>query len=317
MDRTETAQEIDEDAAAWAIRRETRGEDPVFAAELEAWLAGDPRRQGALLRAEAALSYLNRGRALGGEAASPPRAPRLKRRHLLAGLASLAAGVAAFALLAPEGEQFRTGLGEIRQVPLSDGSTVAINTASEVVVVMKPDLRRLRLEKGEAWFRVARDAERPFIVQTGAVRVQAIGTAFSVRRRDDGADVLVTEGVVETWVEGENSHRVRVAAGTKALLGQGQPPQAIAAVAEIRHALAWREGQIAFYGQTLADAAAEFNRYNSRKIVVQDPELAGEKMVGQFAANEPETFARAVASTLGAQVAADETTLRLYRSPSP
>lgn len=312
------AHAADEAAAAWAVRRETRGGDPAFEAELSAWLAEDPRRAGALLRAEAALSLLNRGRALGSAYKARPTG-RFRRRELLAGggLAAVAAGAGGLAVLLPRSEHYATKLGELRKAPLADGSVAAINTDSEIKVAMTPKLRRVVLTKGEAWFQVAKDARRPFVVEAGPVRVRAVGTAFSVRRREDAAQVLVTEGVVETWVEGQEARRIRLGAGVRAELGADQPPQAVEAEAEITHALAWREGQIALYGQPLAEAAAEFNRYNARKIVIEDPRLARQSVVGQFNANDPEAFARAAATTLGARLVADNSTLLLYPDQKP
>jgi transmembrane sensor len=270
-----------------------------------------------LLRAEAALSYLNRGRALAdGE---PPRASWLTRRRMVGaggGLGALAAGLAGIAVFLPRGQRLATSLGEVRKAPLADGSVAAINTESVVRVDLKPDIRRIDLEKGEAWFKVAKEAKRPFIVTAGEVRVRAVGTAFSVRRRGNGADVLVTEGVVETWALGHEDRKIRVAAGSKAFVSDDQPPQAVAAATEIANALAWRDGQIALYGETLADAAAEFNRYNAKKIVILDAELASEKVVGQFRTDEPDAFARAAASTLDARLASGGSTFRLYRTQS-
>jgi transmembrane sensor len=214
-------------------------------------------------------------------------------------------------------QHYTTLLGEVRNIPLADGSVTAINTETEVGVALTPQLRRLVVAKGEAWFQVAKDPSRPFVVEAGDARVEALGTAFSVRRRDDGAEVLVTDGAVEVWTVGAEDRRIRLDAGSKAFLTQGQPPQAVKAETQIANALAWRSGQIALYGETLADAAAEFNRYNARKIVIADPELASEKVVGQFGAYDPEGFARAAAGMLGAHVVVEGPSLRLYRVTKP
>jgi transmembrane sensor len=198
-------------------------------------------------------------------------------------------------------------------VPLPDGSVVAINTQSTVEVAMHPNVREVTLTRGEAWFRVAHDTKRPFIVSAGRIRVRAVGTAFSVRRHDEGADVVVSEGAVETWTTGEEDRRVRIAAGAKAYLAEYEPPKVVQASADVERSLAWREGQIVLEGETLDEAAAHFNRYNARKLVILDPGLAEEKLVGQFRATEPMTFAGAVATTLGATVEEQGNTIRLSR----
>jgi transmembrane sensor len=200
---------------------------------------------------------------------------------------------------------------------LPDGSIIAINTLSAVEVAMLPDVRRVTLTRGEAWFQVAHDKNRPFVVSAGRIRVRAVGTAFSVRRYDEGADVQVSEGVVETWTEGEESLRVRVAAGSRAHVAEYEAPKPVSAAADIQRSLAWREGQIVLEGQTLDEAVAQFNRYNAKKLVISDTSLAAEKLVGQFRATDPRNFAEAVATTLGARI--DETggMIRLSRAPRP
>lgn len=178
---------------------------------------------------------------------------------------------------------------------------------------MRPDLREVTLTRGEAWFKVAHDKARPFIVSAGRIRVRAVGTAFSVRRHDDGADVQVTEGVVETWTAGEEDRKVQVAAGSKAFVAEYEPPKTSEASADIERSLAWRAGQIVLEGETLDQAVAQFNRYNAKKLVISDSDLAAEKLVGQFRATEPDTFADAVVTTLGATIKENGDTIELSR----
>ncbi|PVM88788.1 FecR family protein [Caulobacter radicis] len=301
MTERESAADIEAAAARWVVRADRGDLDP---AELEAWLAGDTRRQGAFVRAQAAWGLLDRGRALGGNEASAKARPRVDRRGLLAGLGVAAAACVAV-VVAPRllAARYGTAVGEIRRVPLTDGSLAAINTDTALEVAMKPRSREVRLDRGEAWFQVAKDAERPFVVESGPVRVRAVGTAFSVRRRDGGCEVLVTEGVVEVWSEGAGEAPRRVTAGERVFAsdsaGAARP---VPASLEITRELAWREGQIVLDGEAFGAAAEEFNRYNARKIVIADPALAEQKLVGWFRTNEPESFARAAASSFGARV---------------
>jgi transmembrane sensor len=313
MSTQETAREVAERAAEWATRIDAGTTDPDTNETLRRWLEEDPRHGGALMRAEAALSFLDRGRALAGVVPRPQPQPIWIRRKLTFAAVALAVGIAGMAILITAPNRYDTRVGEIRQVPLSDGSLVAINTQSAVEVAMHPNLREVTLTRGEAWFKVAHDRNRPFIVSAGRIRVRAVGTSFSVHRHDDGADVLVTEGVVETWTVGEEERRVRVEAGSKAYVAEYEPPKPIQALADIGRSLAWRDGQIVLEGETLDDAVAQFNRYNTRKLVISDPDLAEEKLVGQFRATEPLTFADAVATTLGATVVEDRDTIRLSR----
>jgi len=294
--------EAADQAALWAVQIDSGSVDPETDAALRRWLDEDPRRRGALLRAEAALSFMDRGRALDRVVPRPaPRPIWIRRKWMLAG-AALAAGLAAALILVPEALHFSTGLGQMLQVPLSDGSMVAINTQSAVDVSMHAKLRDIALIRGEAWFQVAHDGQRPFLVSAGRIRVRAVGTAFAVHRQERGAEVLVTEGVVETWTVGAEAQRVRVGAGSKTYIDEDASTRPTVEAADTARALAWREGQIVLEGESLAEAVAEFNRYNARKLLITDAALAQERIVGQFRATEPMTFAVAVSTILGASV---------------
>jgi transmembrane sensor len=305
MVERESAADIEADAARWVVRVDRDGEDPGVRAELEAWLAGDRRRVGAYARAEAGWTRLDRASVLGRDEPARPSSLLVRRRSVVAGLSALAAGLTA-AVVAPRliGRRYDTALGEIRRVPMDDGSVAAINTDSQVEISLRERRRTVRLARGEAWFEVAKDPRRPFVVESGPVRVRAVGTAFSVRRREGGSDVLVTEGVVEVWTENGKTPLRRVAAGERVFADNGTgvltPPKADP---DLGRDLAWRDGQIVLDGQTLAEAAAEFNRYNNRKIQVADAGLADKRFVGWFRINDPEGFAEAAAITFHGQVA--------------
>jgi transmembrane sensor len=323
MSSNRSASEIDEEAADWAARVDAHGLDVEHDPQVQAWLSGDARRAGALLRAQAAISFLDRGRALANVAPAVEAVvtERPNRRGLIvgAGAAAAAALVGGVGLWTARPQRLDTRLGEIRRVPLADGSLVAINTKTALEVAMKPKSRHVVLKEGEAWFQVAKDPERPFVVAAGPVRVRAVGTAFSVRRGDEagaGVDVMVTEGVVETWIEGEQAPRRRLSAGSRIILASAVSPTVAESPSEIERSLAWRNGEIALDGESLEQAARLFNRYNSRQIVIEDPTLAQERFVGLFQTNEPESFAAAVAATLDAVVSDDARSIRISRAHS-
>jgi transmembrane sensor len=230
---------------------------------------------------------------------------------MIGGGGALAASLAAAVALAPRTRVYATELGEIRSLPLVDGSMVAINTRSQVEVALSRRDRRINLRQGEAWFQVAKDRERPFVVSAGLARVRAVGTAFSVRREGGACDVLVTEGVVETWLEGSGRAPLRLGAGCKTVLVPGSSPQVVEAAQDITRALSWRNGQIALAGESLAEAAAEFNRYNARRILIDDAALSQRRFVGLFQTNDPDGFVAAVAATVGAKVSREPGVIRL------
>jgi len=316
---------MDEDnIIRWAVRLDAGLLEPEEQDELDAWLGEDPRREGALLRAQATLAYLDRARVFGaggqhdiGMEEEGPPLPFSRRRFLAGGTAAglVAAGLGAGFLLLNPSQSIETTIGEIRRVPLADGSAASLNTSTRIAATIDENSRSIRLYEGEAWFQVAPDRSRPFVVEVGDVRVRAVGTAFSVRRRDDGVEVLVTEGVIETWIDGHNARPTRVPAGTRGFIrASAAKIETVEAPEAVDRALAWRVGEIALNGETLEYAVGEINRYNRHKIVIEDAALAREPLVGYFRADEPENFGRAVASMIDARLVTEGENLRIVRN---
>lgn len=311
---------VEQIAAAWALRHPL---DASGRAELEAWLAQDRRHAGALLRAQAGLSVI--GDALAPEASTKAAAPALPppaptRRWLLAGIggamAATAAGVVGWPRLM--GDRVTTARGEIRRLPLADGSVATIDTSSELRVVMAADSRRIALDKGQAWFQVAKDRKRPFIVDAGIAQARAVGTAFSVRRTDAGVEVAVTEGTVAVWASDAGGTMTILEAGQFATFQPGDvAPKTGTAPAAIERSLAWRSGEISLENETLASAVAQFNRYNRQQLVIVDPDLANERLVGLFQIDSPAVFAETLRASLDVAVDTTPTEIRLSRKKIP
>lgn len=311
---TQTAREIEDDAARWVARMDGAEWGDADETELERWLGADPRRQGALLRAQAAWATLDTLPAETDE--DSPAAPHTRRRFLIGGSAAIAASLAGGLFLIGGGTRYGTEVGEIRRVPLADGSTMVINTASLASVDLAKVRRRVRIRQGELWFQVAKDPARPFVVEAGPIRVQAVGTAFAVRRRDAGADIFVTEGVVEAWSEGAAAPHVRIVAGEHAFVADDAAVvRSPASATSVYRALAWREGKIDLAGVTLAEAAAEFNRYNHRQLVIVDPGIAKESFDGTLRTDDLVGFAMAVRESLDVPIdLSDPDQIRVGRS---
>ncbi|MFM9955055.1 MAG: FecR family protein, partial [Opitutaceae bacterium] len=197
-------------AAQWTIRRD-RGLSATESIDYELWLAADLRHAAAMQRSSAAWSLLDR---IPEKAAAPVLATATRRRSfwrrsvVLASLATAAA--AALALVAvrftrssalPSPDLAATTANAPaagpRQLTLSDGTVVQLNTGGEVIEQFTPAERRVLLSHGEAHFAVTKNPARPFVVQAGNVDVRAVGTAFNVHLKAATVDVLVTEGVVE------------------------------------------------------------------------------------------------------------------------
>lgn len=299
---------IDRAAAHWAARA-MRGLDTAERAELAAWRAADPRHAGSYVRALAIarLAAAPASQRLAHEStgiASTSIGTGLSRRRVLqwAAAVCVAGTVGAGGLYQILGNRTSTARGEIRNIALADGSTAVLNTSSSIDVSMRAKRRTVNLLKGEAWFDVAHDPARPFEVRSGELIVRAVGTAFTVRAQPEGIDVVVTEGTVAIFREGNGGGPIRVAAGKHLNFARGTMMEASLTGSQLEQQLAWRQGLIILDGQTLGAAVAEFNRYNDLKLEIMEGKLASQRVYGTFRARDPEGLAKAVTIAMGARV---------------
>jgi transmembrane sensor len=246
------------------------------------------------------------------------RQPRRPWRHHLRGGALLASAVTAacvlgvllFAWASPA--VLTTQLGERREITLADGSVVDLAPGSELVVRYHSHERLFALNHGEALFHVAKNPNRPFIVQAALTRVCAVGTVFNVERGDRGVSVTVVEGRVAVSQQSA-SHAANPAAGADATAlslgadeqvsispaGRATPVRKVQIEAEV----GWATGQLVFENETIAEIARHFNLYNRTQIQVLDPELAAQRVSGMFRASDPQSFVAFVRLVTGTTVA--------------
>jgi transmembrane sensor len=341
---------INEQAARWAIRTVAGPLSPDEHHDLETWLNSDPRHRGAYVRSRARWADLDRLAALHGPLSAihdeigPPQSAAqnlmveerkdragLSRRELLAAgiaAASVVGGGLSWLRLRGDSARYVSGIGEIRRIALEDGSTLILNTATEVAVEFSAQQRDIRLIRGEALFEVAHDSSRPFVVVANDTAVRAVGTAFAVRMESNQIDVTVTEGVVEVANSRPADSRTaaslvsdrrakRVSANERIVIASARAPEIRAiAAGEADRQLAWRGGMVSFDGESLQVAVAEINRHNRRTIVVDDPDLAAKPIVGVFRATDVEGFSAAAAEALKAEAVSDGDVIRLERGGS-
>src|SRR5882762_3576489 len=244
-----------------------------------------------------------------GDLSPSPRERRRRVRFLaMAASAALAlfGGLYVYSTGLFSGTRYSTRIGAMDTVPLADGSHVTLNTDSRIRVALEAKERRVDLDRGEAFFDVAKDPARPFVVQVGDKRVVAVGTKFSVRRDHDDIRVAVTEGKVRVETassrlrvkKGEGSEAPQGAGTAEVVLTAGSVAQTAktdvlvrdAVGTEVEELLSWRTGYVVFRETALADAVAEFNRYNTRKIIIEDPSIAAIRIGGNFRSNNTDAF---------------------------
>ena len=289
---------LEREAAHLAVRI---AHGTVSDSEIDTWQSSQPRARGALLRAQATLalvtgnaqSSVSDERPLRASAKLPLRASR--RAFVFGGGAALAAGLIAAIVLRPE-RSIATAVGETRQLPLGDGSTVMLDTDSVIAVNFSREERAVTLDQGQALFRVAANARSPFVVRAGRVSVTATGTVFSVLRLTGSVEVTVTEGSV---IVAANGQSIALTAGSRGQFGITARVVQMTE-AEQSRSNAWTEGFLEFDGETLGEAVDRFNRYTRQRLIVIDPDLRNERIYGAFRVDDAAGFARAVALSLNA-----------------
>jgi transmembrane sensor len=316
-------------AAAWIARRERGQWTAADQAALDTWIASSIDNRVAWLRLSSVWQETDRLKTLCNDAPAgtvpepdearlpffaekqretpatsdpfehrrgQPKRPRF--RAIAAAIILVCAAASAWKLL-PSSPAYETDIGAVEAVPLSDGSRVTLNTETRIKVDLTQSERGINLTHGEAYFEVAKDPARPFVVKVEDKRIVAVGTKFSVRRDADGIRVFVTQGTVrvEQSDVGQAPHAL-------AQLQPGSIAHAVAdgvvfqtrTVAEVEQMLTWRTGYLVFDHTPLSEAATEFNRYNRRKIVITDPQLAAIRIGGNFRTTNVDAFLRLVES---------------------
>jgi transmembrane sensor len=234
-------------------------------------------------------------------------------------LVALAAGVFGWqALISNDGAQtltttFHTPRATHRLERLPDGSTIQLGAKSSVSLSFSREVRYLVLENGEAFFSVAKDPTRPFIVQAGAVAVRAVGTEFNVRRVGDSTIVSVREGKVDILQgipgiganagvkHAARSDSVRIGAGEQVAARGTEPALAIKVISPQAIAT-WQSGRLEFADEPLHQVVATVNRYSAREIVITDQTLAALRVTGTLSEDRIDEWLRALPTTFPIRV---------------
>lgn len=204
-------------------------------------------------------------------------------------------------------ETYATAVGEQRSLRLADGSRVWLDTDTRLSIHLAASRRDVTLHRGQAMFDVARDPARPFTVRAGETSVRALGTRFDVRRSGDQVRVTLVEGKVQ--VAQPRSEALTLSPGQQVLAADtlGRPTQV-----DLTSATSWTEGRIVFEAAPLHQAVAEVNRYSPRKIILDAPRAANDKVTGAFDSGDLDAFVLAVSQLHGLEVAeADDDRVRL------
>jgi transmembrane sensor len=307
-----------DEAAAWLSRRD-RGLSFSERGEFRRWMSVPAHAQ-EFARIESAwrsLNDLRRDPSLAEMARELDEATRPRSSRRLAAFGALAAAAAmalVFLWLRPsrtanpgaaapaESLAYRVVPSAAHTMTLSDGSLVDLRADGEVTTDFTQAVRRLRLVRGEANFKVTKNTARPFIVSVGNVAVRAVGTAFDIQFGKDQVDVVVTEGKVTVedlgGVDAPPAVPLLVAGQRAVIYEDGPPgsrPRAVVdsiTPTQIDQVLAWRSTWLVFDRTPLDKAVEAFNGRGPNRIVLGDPSLASRRLGGMFRADNMDGFVR-------------------------
>ena len=241
----------------------------------------------------------------------PSSAKRTRRWATAAAIAviSLASwfGITSYLDTPTDPTNIATALGEQRSILLSDGSTLELNTETEVRIRLSEHTRNIDLLRGELLVDVAKDPDRPFRVLSDGVVAQAIGTRFNVYRRDGDTVVTVIEGRVAvnqaTALPSNHANStgaigtiepVELTAGLQVAIATASPStpsiQLEPEPVNLAKTTAWTERRLMFDDEPLSAIVAEFNRYNRARLIITDAQLNDKRLSGVFDANDPDEF---------------------------
>lgn len=325
---------VHEEAAEWLLLRESSAWSTADQHAFDAWLAASPAHQQTWQRmqqTQAALPHIRQAndpawRRAATTAKAHTTAPEHRfaapsgggtarpqpetRGWRLGWAPSLALASLALVVLGGGGFywwdntptyslQAQTVLGETRTIDLPDGSSIVLNVASSLRIDYYPRRRETSLDRGEAFFQVTADAQKPFTVDSGRSQVRVVGTAFNVKAAPPQLVVQVSEGEVEvrTNASDRRAKVVQLRAGSGLALDPAtlryQPLHTTpAAVAE------WRSGQVSFRRTPLREVAAELSRYLGQPVTLASPELGAQTISAIVSTAHPEAFFSALPDLL-------------------
>ncbi len=306
---------IIEQASDWVVRLDREHIEPGELNEFAAWLAKDPRHEIEFQKASMLWSGVPRQATSlcenreEGFLANLARFFSPKRYGLLAGgLAGLLLVVAAVFLMgtpSPLVDSFETAHAERRTITLEDGSEIFMNGASKVSIHYTERLRLVTLDQGEAFFEVAKDRSRPFVVDLKNGAARALGTKFNVRTHNENAAVSVVEGRVEVKRENgldEGERIIKTVLETGQKIAYGADGNGKTETVDVDQIAPWRYGRITFDNWELEEIIAEVNRYRKVPIIFADPELKQRRLSGSFGIDKTEDFLLALQTLSVAEV---------------
>lgn len=294
---------FEQEAAIWIARQDGQDWKAQDSVDFENWIGQSTAHRVAYLRLRAGWEKLD------GLATRPPLETVQPRRKAIwaavfaaAAAVLLVVGIPLMRSPEPSTLTYATKVGGRSTVSLDDGSSIELNTNSRVRAIVNDRERTAWLDQGEAFFSIAPDKARPFVVYSGNRRISVIGTRFSVRKDNARLSVAVLEGRVRVGAADGSGAATLLTAGDTAIVQQASIFVQTEAPQRVEEAMAWRNDQLRFNDVPLKEAVDEFNRYNHRQIRISDEDTAALRIGGSFRATDIDAFTRLLENVFGLQV---------------
>lgn len=306
-DRTEDG--IAEQAALWVARMQSADASPADRQAFETWLASHPSNAHAYNEMAALWGDMRDVELTSTLAQKPRSATKVLTTLCLLGAAFLLSRQTG--LIDRLQADYYTSVGETRMLTLEDGTHVSLNSDTAIETRYSDRERRIVLLRGEAFFDVAKNPHRPFIVDNNGLKAQALGTHYGVRAGNGSLpqEVQVEEGEVEVET---TSGIARLGAGDVATLdAEGA---IVRSRQDVANNTAWREGKLVFSGQSLRQVLQILAQYRHGRIVVLDDTAARLSVSGIFDLHDTDQALRILESNLPVKVTKLSDMMVLVRS---
>ena len=192
--------------------------------------------------------------------------------------------------------RYVTAADELRTVTLPDGSSVTLNAGTQIQTAWLPGERGVRLLSGQAFFRVAKDPTRPFVVTAANHTITALGTAFDIKLETDKVQVTLVEGRVAVRGIGKAAGQPMTELAPHEQLAAADGVLPTVRAVDVAMSVGWADDQVFFADESLARAVAEMNRHSAEQIVLDDPSLARYQVNGMFLAGNQRGFVSALST---------------------
>ncbi|MCX2697470.1 MULTISPECIES: FecR family protein [Ochrobactrum] len=288
---------IQEQAVDWLMQLQASPKDMALAEACARWRASDSRHELAFKKASRVFSDTRLLLLQDIDfAKTAARRPRFPVRATVASMLVFVAFAAAF--IAFDGPMrlradAMSASSEMPVIKLADGSTVQLNSSSAISFDITNKGRHVHLLRGEAYFIVAKDTQRPFTVSAAKGNITALGTEFDVKLKERGADVVVTEHAVEVKSSASGPaptprDTLRLEQGHSVFYDSATGIGQVTAI-DPEFAASWRNGRLIFEDQPLSHVVEDIARHLPGRIMIASNDLAQRRITGTFDLSSPST----------------------------